>query len=50
MSELEMRGYAVLLERVKSIGDGAAVAARPVVQRPVAHLRRRGVLLYTGEV
>lgn len=38
MSELEMRGYAVLLERVNRNYGGSAIGDWSVVQRPVAQL------------
>jgi len=49
MSELEMRGYAVLLERVERNHGGTAISDWSVVQRPVAQPRRRDVLPYAGE-
>lgn len=49
MSELELRAYAVLLERVKSERSRTAIVDSPVVQRLLAQLQRRDVLPRTGE-
>ena len=48
MSELKMRGYAVLLERADRNHGGTAISDWSVVQRPVAQPRGRDVLPHPG--